>query len=130
MRKALLVGAALTAALANTPAHALSFGAGVTGGISVGSDFTACASLTFPGGRLFVGEFAAVGELQGPSTKVGTVRGAIPIVGNGFWSGCIAGSYAGATVGDGKFTLNAHSTTEDYVEVKQCVVNHGAITCV
>jgi hypothetical protein len=130
MRKALLLVPAVVAAMTSTPAHAIRIGSGVSGGISVGADFTACASLTFPAGHLFVGSFSAVGELQGPNTKVGTVRGALPILANGSWSGCINGSYFGATVGDGKFVLHAHSTTEDFAEVQQCVVNNGAITCV
>jgi hypothetical protein len=131
MRRALLLAPALLAGLiGTTPAHALSVGtAGVTGGITVYPDFTACVNLTFPTGHVFVGQFTAVGELQGPSTKAGTVRGALPIVAVGSWSGCIQGSYAGATVGEGKFVLDAHSTTEDHVEVQQCVVNNGVLAC-
>jgi hypothetical protein len=129
----LLAGAAAVVATATfaQPASALRLaGPGVTGGITVNPDFTACATVTFASGGLMVGEFAAVGEMQGPGTKVGTVRGAVPIVAAGTWSGCIPGAYSGATVGDGKFTLNVHGATEDFAEVQQCVINLGALTCV
>ncbi|MDQ1712386.1 MAG: hypothetical protein QOE45_1836 [Frankiaceae bacterium] len=133
MRKAILglLLAAATIPAGAQPASAFAFkSAGVTGGITVSADFTACATVTFSGGGTIVGEFSAVGELQGPGTKVGTVRGSLPILATGSWSGCIPGAYTGATVGDGKFALDVHSTTDDYFEVQQCVVNRGALTCV
>jgi hypothetical protein len=132
MRKALAGLAILGATIpATQPAFAIAVGTtGVSGGITVSSDFTVCAELTFASGGLVVGEFSAVGEMQGPGTKVGTVRSAEPILStNGHWSSCISGAYLGATVGDAKITLVASSATSDYVEVKQCVINFGALTC-
>lgn len=103
---------------------------GIDGTLTVAPDFTTCGSLRFPGSTAFAGELAAVGHLQGPGTKAGTVRGATPFVAVGSWSGCIDGSYEGATVGDGKFTLTAHSSEGDFVKALQCVVANGAIRCV
>lgn len=125
-----IVVAALVATALTTPAHAVELQAGVGGSLDVANDFGVCGSVVVPGDALIVGSLTAVGTLQGPGTKAGTVRATIPFVAVGSWSDCILGSYAGATVGDGKFVLTAATATGEYVHAKQCVVNNGALTCV
>ena len=114
-------------------AHALGLGAAGGGGaIAVNSALGACATLTFAGSGTFVGQFTAVGEMQGPGTKVGSIRGAMPILvtSGSTWHGCIPGAYSGATAGEAKFTLSGDGSVGDYVEVRQCAIRAGALTCV
>lgn len=119
------------AAITTAPASAFEVDAapGVSATLDVRPDFTVCATVAVEDATAFVGELSAVGQLQGPGTRVGTVRGATPVAGSGTWSDCISGSYEGATVGDGKFSLAVHSDHGDFAIVKQCVVNRGALTC-
>jgi hypothetical protein len=132
MRK--YVAVAMTAAVmaVSHPAMAIELktAPGVSGTLEIGPNFSACGTLVFPPGATFAGELSATAYVNGPGTQAGTVRGAIPIVATGTWQGCIPGTYSNATVGDGKFSLTAHSTQGDYTNVQQCVVNHGALTCV
>lgn len=125
-----MVGVSIVAVM--HPAHAISFktGPAVSGSLEISTSFGACGTLTFPPGETFVGQLVAFGHLEGPGTQVGTVRAAIPIVAIGSWQGCIPGSYPNATVGDGKFALTGQSSQNDYTNVKQCVVDHGTLTCV
>lgn len=127
-----LVAVAIAGGLAVLhPATALEFKtAGVSGSLQVSPGLGACGTLVFPPGETFVGQLTAVAYLEGPGTKVGTVRRSIPIVASGSWYGCIPGSYSGAAVGDGKFALTGQSATNDYTNVKQCVVSNGTLTCV
>lgn len=122
-------------ALPSGPASAVGVGVLANGNISVGGDLGACASVTFPVNTTFVGEFSAVGEVQGPGTKVGTVRGVIPFASpkpiTNSWSGCIPGAYSGATAGEAKYTLTASGANGgEVVYVVQCAVSNGNVTCV
>ena len=133
MRKIIPVVAVATAFLATTgtPASGLAIAVGMTGGISVTSDFGACAYVSAGSpNQLIVGSFTAVGVMQGPGTRLGTVRFSEPILATGSWSRCIFGAYPGATAGDAKYVLHAHTTSGEYLEVKHCTVNRGALTCV
>ena len=134
IRKLVIASSIIGLGVASAPS-ASALGAGAAGGggaISPTSGLGACATLSFSGGGTFVGQFVGVGELQGPGTQVGTVRGAIPIVvtSGSSWSGCIPGSYAGATAGEAKFTLSGNSKNGDYLAVVQCAVTNGHQTCV
>lgn len=126
------VAATLTAA--TPPAGAVGAAVGLNGGITVSDDFTTCATLSFPTRTTIVGQLTAVGEVQGPGTRVGTVRGAIPIVvtNDDEWYGCIPGAYTNATVGELKATLTATAAAGgELVDVKQCaIVASGPATCV
>jgi hypothetical protein len=105
------------------------------GDIAVGDDLGGCATVSFPTNTTFAGQFTAVGEVQGPGTRVGTIRGAIPFAnvkatGNS-WSGCISGAYAGATAGEVKYTLTASGANGgEIVYVVQCAVTNGTVSCV
>lgn len=116
-----------------SPASALGVGLLATGDITPDDSLGACATVTFPSSTTAVGQFTGVGEVQGPGTKVGTIRGAIPIIINRgtSWSGCIPGAYAGATAGEAKFTLTASGANGgEIVYVVQCTVTNGTVTCV
>ena len=130
MRKALVaLAVASLSALVTPDAGAIGFTtAGADGGIEVDPGLGACGWLEFPG-QTFVGEFTALAYVQGPGTKAGVVRGVIPVVGYGYWSGCIPGAYYGATLGEGKYTLNAAAATNQVHQIKECVVLAGALTC-
>ncbi len=128
--KSSFVAVILVGVASMTPAAAVPVRFGGGGGITVGPDLGACATVTFAPGELVVGHFSAVAEMQGPGTMAGTVRGAIPFTAVGSWSGCISGAYPGATAGEGRYVLDGHSASGDVIEVKQCVVNRGAVTCV
>lgn len=133
MRKRVLVAAVAVAASVSAtplPAAGLAIPLGLSGSITVFPDLGACATVTAPPGTAFVGTFTAVAELQGPGTRIGTVRSLVPVVAVDYWQTCISGAQGGATAGEGKYVLHAHSTTNEYVEVKQCVVNRGTLTCV
>lgn len=115
------------------PASAIGVGVFANGSITPDSALGACASVTFPVNTTAVGEFSAVGEVQGPGTKVGTIRGAIPIVINRgtSWSGCIAGAYSGATAGEAKYTLTASGANGgEIIYVVQCTVTNGTVSCI
>lgn len=131
MRARTVVAAALAAtAVSVAPASAIEYDAGISGNITVYPDLSACATLSWPGGPV-VGQFVAVGEVQGPGTKVGTVRSAVPVASSsGWWSSCVSGAYFGATAGEGKYTLSASGVGGDHVTVKQCTVTFGTLTCV
>lgn len=133
-RSALLALLALPALLfPTTPASAIGVGVFASGSITVDSSLGACATVTFPVATTAVGEFSGVGEVQGPGTKVGTVRGVIPFVINRgtSWSGCISGAYAGATAGEAKFTLTASGANGgEIVYVVQCTVTNGTVSCI
>lgn len=133
-RLAILSLSALTAFLFPlTPASAIGIGVFATGTITPDSALGACASVTFPVSTTAVGEFSAVGEVQGPGTKVGTIRGAIPIVINrgSSWNGCIPGAYSGATTGEAKYTLTASGANGgEIVYVVQCTVTNGHVSCI
>jgi hypothetical protein len=131
MRGKLLVTAAAIALGAATaaPASAFEVEVGINGTVTVNGDLSACASLSWSGG-LLVGQFTAVGEAQGPGTKLGTLRAAEPIVASsGHWSRCIPGAYYGATAGEAKYVLTATTAGGDHVTVKQCTVAFGSVTC-
>ncbi|HVF03588.1 MAG TPA: hypothetical protein VNA20_01990 [Frankiaceae bacterium] len=134
MRKNITAAAVIAAAAimtTTTPASAVRFSAGLSGSISVGPDFGACATVTAPSPwDTIVGSFTAAGEMQGPGTRVGTVRYAEPFVAQGYWSGCIDGAYLGATAGEAKYVLHAHRIGGEFAEVQHCVVNRGVVTCV
>lgn len=134
MRREIIVALAIASSYspAALPASAVAYktSGSVSGGLTVHADFTVCASLTFASGT-FTGVFAAVGQMQGPGTKVGTVRAAVPVLGTwGTWYDCIPGAYHGATAGEAKFVLIAAGSAGEYIEVQECVINGGAITCV
>lgn len=132
MRRAVVAAVSLGMLFAFVaPAEALTLKSpSADGDITVDESFTACGEVHFPPGTVFVGELAALGHVQGPGTKAGTVRGVLPFTASTSWAGCINGAYPGATFGDGKFTLTAHAATDDVVVAKQCVVQAGAVTCV
>lgn len=133
MRKK-IVAAVLIAAgtlATTTPASGVRISAGLSGSISVGPDFGACANVTAPSPYdVIVGSFTAVGEMQGPGTRVGTVRYSVPFVAYGSWSTCIGGAYLGATAGEAKYALHAVRIGGEYAEVQQCFVNRGVVNCV
>ncbi len=123
--------AAATTMATTTPASGARFALGMSGGITVHDDLGACAGVTAASPYdTIVGSFTALAVLQGPGTRAATVRYAVPFVAQGSWSTCISGAYSGATAGEAKYVLHAHGTTGEYVEIKQCVVNRGAVTCV
>lgn len=127
-----LIAAAAAAALAVIhPALAIEFktSSSVSGHLEVSTNLGACGDLTFPDGETFVGQLTALAYEEGPGTQAATVRGVIPIVAVGSWSGCIPGGYEGANVGDGKYTLTGQSANNDYSSAKQCVLNNGVLTC-
>ncbi|HEX2196862.1 MAG TPA: hypothetical protein VHJ76_08045 [Actinomycetota bacterium] len=102
--------------------------------ISVAADLSACATVTFPANTVFVGEFSATGQVQGPGTKLATIRGVKPFAQpkpiTSSWSGCISGAYAGAAAGSVKYTLVASSISGgEVVYVVECVVKDGQVTC-
>lgn len=130
MRKIILLATMLASSAGIlAPAGAVPLPLGLGGGISVGNDFGACAHIVSSSAEPFIGTFSAVGQMQGPSTRAGTVRAAMPIHGQYYWSACIPGAYDGATAGEAKYVLHAHSVSGEYVEVQQCVVNRGVVTC-
>lgn len=132
MVRSCVAAAVLAASVCATtaPAGAIGLGLGLAGTVAVGPDLGACATVTGPAGSTIVGSFTAVGQVQGPGTRFGTIRYTTPFVATSSWSGCAPGAYPGATAGEAKYVLHAHSTAGDYVEVKQCVVNRGVVTCV
>jgi hypothetical protein len=115
---------------APVPASGLGIALGLTGRIWVGNDFESCAHVSGPAGATIVGTYTAVGTMQGPGTRVGTVRWSQPFAATGSWGVCVPGAYFGATAGEAKFVLHAHSASGEYAEVLQCVVNRGVVTCV
>ena len=135
IRRALLAGAlALSAAvLPMSSASAVGVGVFATGSITVDAALNGCATVTFPVETTFTGSFSAVGQVQGPGTRLGTVRGSIPFVVQGAkdWTGCIAGAYAGATSGGATYALHASGLNGgDVIYVVQCAVTNGQVACV
>lgn len=124
------LGAAALVCPAALPSSAMTVPLGLDAVVDVDADFTACATVTARDGSVFAGTFAAMGYMEGPGTKVATVRGAAPVSGAGYWHGCISGAYSGATVGEAKYVVSAHGDTGDVVVVIQCVINRGSLTCV
>lgn len=116
------------------PASAIGTSILASGGINVAADLQGCATVTFPTNTTFVGQFSAVGEVQGPDTRVGTVRGVLPFASvkpiENSWSGCISGAYAGATAGEVKYTLTASGANGGEIAyVVQCTVTNGSVSC-
>lgn len=119
--------------LAGGSASAVEAGLFAGGDIAVNNDLSACASVEFDEATTFVGSYTAVGEVQGPGTQAATIRHSEPIVvkNSATWVGCSPGAYEGATAGEAKFILHVHGLSGgDYVNVKQCTVNFGTVTCV
>ena len=126
MRVALASLAVMVSAL---PAAGVGVGFGGDANIDPKADFSACATVVFNSDASFVGTFTAVAEMQGPSTKASTVRMTIPIHGIREWTGCIPGGYFGATVGEGKYVVEASGESGEVYEVVQCALDMGAFTC-
>jgi hypothetical protein len=124
-----LVAAALLPA---GSASAIKIGVGPTGGITVYPNLAACATLDTTHPITAVGTFTSAGAVNGPGTAVGVVRGALPVtfVNSTHWYGCLPDAYAGATIGYAKYTLTLSGATDDYVEILQCTVTSGAVSCV
>lgn len=120
---------AVSTIVAPAPASGLAIPLGLTGHVWVGNDLESCPHVSGPPGATIVGTYTAVGTMQGPGTRAGTVRWWEPFVATGSWGTCVPGAYAGATAGEAKFVLHAHSSFGDFVAVVQCVVNRGAVTC-
>lgn len=134
MRRSLAVATCTTSVafcLYTTPASAVEVGLSASGAITVYSDLSACASLTFATARTFAGEFTASGAVQGPGTITDPVTGDVPVVGinSRNWYGCVAGAYAGAVRGDATYMLTVESAAGDYVSVLNCLVQNGRVTC-
>jgi hypothetical protein len=112
------------------PASAAGIQLGLNGDIHVAPDLMGCAWIEADFGQTFVGTFTAVAVMQGPGTKVSTVRSVVPVSGSGSWELCLPGGHSGAVAGEGKFVLEAASATGELFVVKQCVIDRGVLTCV
>lgn len=102
-----------------------------SGDVSVGSDLSACATVTFDRPVTGIGSFSAAGAAAGPGSIVGVVRGVRTVVlaGERSWYGCVAGAYPGATVGEATYVLWVSTGDGDFAQVVHCSVRSGTVAC-
>lgn len=132
MRRTTVVALVLAAAglHGGQPASAAGIRLGLDGDIRVANDLMGCAWVDAELGQAFAGTFTAVAWMQGPGTKVSTVRSVVPVSGSGPWELCVPGGHSGAVAGEGKYVLHATSADGDLFVVRQCVLDRGVLTCV
>ena len=130
VRGILLSAALVSASLFSAPAGAVGVDAGITGDIAVDRDFSSCVTLAWSGGTV-TGVFVAVGEVQGPGTKAGTFHHAVPFAASySPMTICRPGAYEGAIAGEGRYVLMAQGAGGGHVNIEQCTVALGVVTCV